>query len=66
MTENANRETAKIYQFPAGGRTGLAVRREGATTVHALKSAQAATAISTGSWYHDAAIEEAAEQARKR
>ena len=58
MTTNSPRETATIYQFPAGGRAGIARR--------AAFDAPDAPAISDcGSWYHDEAIREAAEQARK-
>ena len=49
--------SAKIYQFPAGGRSALAGRRYGET-----KTEFAAPAVNladcSGSWYHAAAIEE--------
>jgi hypothetical protein len=66
MTENAPRESAKIYQFPIGGRTGLAIQRDGTATVSAFKPMQVATAVAIGSWYHDDAIRQEAELARKR
>jgi len=59
MTTNVPRETATIYQFPVGGRAGLAKRP-------AFAAPEALPTISYGgSWYHDEAIREAAEQTRK-
>jgi hypothetical protein len=66
MTENAPRESAKIYEFPIGGRAGLAIRRSGGATVSTLKPAQTVAAVAGGSWYHDDAIRQDAELARKR
>jgi hypothetical protein len=66
MTENAPRESAKIYQFPIGGRAGLAIQRGGSASVSALKPAQAVTAVACGSLYHDDAIRQEAELVRKR
>ncbi|MBS0245306.1 MAG: DUF2735 domain-containing protein [Proteobacteria bacterium] len=61
MTTNAQRASATIYQFPVGGRAGLV--RIG------LDKARGAESLPTitygGSWYHDEAIREAAEAARK-
>lgn len=61
MTTNALRETATIYQFPVGGRAGL--------TRGGLDKARGPESLPTiaygGSWYHDEAIREAAETARK-
>jgi len=61
MTTNAQRESATIYQFPVGGRAG---RARGS-----LDKAPGADSLPTitygGSWYHDDAIREAAEAARK-
>ncbi len=65
MIENAPRESAKIYQFPLGGRTGLAIQRDGVASVSAFKPAPA-IAVLSGSWYHDEAIRQDAELARKR
>jgi hypothetical protein len=66
MIENAPRETAKIYKFPLGGRAGLAIQRDGPASVSTFKPAPVATAIMSGSWYHDDAIRQEAELARKR
>jgi len=50
--------SAKIYQFPAGGRSALAGRRYGEA-----KSEMSVPAVNlaycSGSWYHAEAIEEA-------
>jgi hypothetical protein len=59
MTENSNRATAQIYQFPIGGRSGLAVRRD--TSKPAAEHNMEATnkvAIG-GNWYHEEAVREA-------
>ncbi len=62
MTTNAQRESATIYQFPVGGRAGLSPRG-------GLDKASGPESLPTitygGSWYHDEAIREAAENARK-
>jgi hypothetical protein len=48
--------SAKIYQFPVGGRAGLLGRRYGEapaqTTPHVNET------ICSGSWYHEEAIQE--------
>lgn len=54
MTANHVRETATIYQFPVGGRTGLA-RREAFEQTPARDS----EVVISGSWYHEEAIREA-------
>ena len=59
MNSSLNHGSAKIYQFPAGGRAALGGRRYGEP-----KSAieQAASRVNetvcSGSWYHEAAIQE--------
>ena len=55
MNTGVNQGSAKIYQFPAGGRAALAGRRYGETrTVVAAPSVNVADC--SGSWYHAAAI----------
>lgn len=54
MTPTATQPTAKIYQFPVGGRAALSPRREQAPL--AIDYPQ--TPAGSG-WYHEAAIEEA-------
>lgn len=56
MTKTENAKSAKIYQFPEGGRAGLVKRDD------AKAAAEAATHLNIvvgGSWYHDEAIQEA-------
>jgi len=62
MPTNAPRESATIYQFPVGGRAGLAQRRAG---FDAPRYAEMPSIAYGGSWYHDEAIREAAEAPRK-
>jgi hypothetical protein len=59
MNTSLNHGSAKIYQFPAGGRAALAGRRyEETSSVTALASPRASAAVYGSNWYHDAAIEE--------
>jgi hypothetical protein len=59
MATSLNQESARIYQFPAGGRSALGGRRYGGAT-HKADEAPASinASICSGSWYHEAAIEE--------
>jgi hypothetical protein len=58
MDASLNQGTAKIYQFPAGGRASLGGRRYGETKTTDLASAFAGDSACSGSWYHEAAIQE--------
>ena len=42
MTANSNRGSAKIYQFPAGGRAGLGSRRDEARPVENFAASRVA------------------------
>jgi len=54
-----NEGSAKIYQFPAGGRAALGGRRYGETgAVTDLADPAVNFADCSDSWYHAAAIEE--------
>jgi hypothetical protein len=59
MNTSFNQESAKIYQFPAGGRAALGGRR-----YHEDKPAidrntpRLNETICSGSWYHEEAIQE--------
>ena len=54
-----NEGSAKIYQFPAGGRAALGGRRYGETkTVTDFAGPAVSLADCSGSWYHAPAIEE--------
>ena len=59
MNTSLNHGSAKIYQFPAGGRSALGGRRyEETKTVTDLASTPVSEAASSGGWYHEAAIQE--------
>jgi len=59
MNTSVNQESAKIYQFPAGGRSALGGRRFVETKTGTDLAAPADNlAECNGSWYHAAAIEE--------
>jgi hypothetical protein len=59
MTTSLNQESAKIYQFPAGGRAALGGRRYGETKTTDIAAAMAGDSACSGSWYHEAAIQDA-------
>ena len=52
-----NQGSAKIYQFPAGGRAALGGRRYGETKTE-FATPPANLAACSDSWYHAAAIED--------
>jgi hypothetical protein len=60
MNTGLNHGSARIYQFPAGGRSALGGRRYDETKAN-LEAASSRTSetVSSGSWYHEAAIQEA-------
>ncbi len=59
MNTSLNHGSAKIYQFPAGGRSALGGRRyDESQTATDLASSSANEAACSGSWYHEAAIQE--------
>jgi hypothetical protein len=51
--------SAKIYQFPTGGRAALQGRRYGETRTAELAAQPASIADCYDSWYHAAAIQDA-------
>jgi hypothetical protein len=57
MNTGLNQGSAKIYQFPAGGRAALGGRRYGETTTE-FAAPPANLAACSDSWYHAAAIED--------
>jgi uncharacterized protein DUF2735 len=70
MTMKVNKEPAKIFEFPAGGRASFVGPRSRAKgTAHQTPSqivrAQIVRAEFGRGWYHEAAIQET-EPARKR
>jgi Protein of unknown function (DUF2735) len=59
INTSVNEGSAKIYQFPAGGRAALGGRRYGETkAVTEFAEPTVNLADCSGSWYHAAAIEE--------
>jgi hypothetical protein len=59
MTNTQHRETAKIYQFPAGGRDALRGRRTVIAPIDEATRLHAQRPVVGGSWYHEEAIREA-------
>jgi hypothetical protein len=57
LNTGLNQGSAKIYQFPAGGRAALAGRRYGETRTE-LAAPAVNLADCCDSWYHAAAIED--------
>jgi len=59
INTRVNEGSARIYQFPAGGRAALGGRRYGETKAATDFAAPAVNlADCSGSWYHAAAIQE--------
>ena len=66
MNTSLNQGSAKIYQFPAGGRSATGGHRyEETKTVTDLASSRVSEAACGDSWYHEAAIQES-KPARER
>ena len=60
-----SQESARIYQFPAGGREALGGKRwDEFSSAPAQTFERVNEAVCSGSWYHDDAIREAAERGR--
>jgi len=59
MDTSLNQGPAKIYQFPAGGLSALGGRRyEESKAASDLASSRVDETNCSGSWYHQAAIDE--------
>ena len=59
MNSSLNNGSARIYQFPAGGRAALGGRRyEETKSVTVQDSTRVNEAACSGSWYHEAASQE--------
>ncbi len=60
MDRSLSHGSATIYQFPVGGRSALVGRRyDEAKSTTDLASTRVNEAACGGSWYHEAAIQEA-------
>lgn len=64
MTETQYRQSAKIYQFPKGGRASLHGQRLVKKAAAIVPSRLARHAEFGSCWYHEAAIEDDAELVR--
>jgi hypothetical protein len=64
VTANFYRESAKIYQFPAGGRAAFGGRRHEAKAAADFTALRVANVALGSAWYHEAAVQDA-ERARK-
>jgi hypothetical protein len=59
MNTSFNQGSARIYQFPVGGRSGLGGHRhDEIKTANDLASSRMNQPTVGGAWYHDAAIQE--------
>jgi hypothetical protein len=58
MLNPGSSQSAKIYEFPAGGRAALGGRRYGDAKADPASAPRLNEAASYDSWYHQAAIEE--------
>ena len=58
MNTTSNHGSAKIYQFPAGGRAAFGVRRHEETKEADPGPSRVSEAACGGSWYHEAAIQD--------
>ena len=63
MSTSLNQGSAKICQFPAGGRAALGGRSYGEVK-SALETPRVSEAMCSGSWYHEEAIREAQSQTK--
>jgi hypothetical protein len=59
MNTSLNQGSAKIYQFPAGGRAALGGRRYDEVKSAGTPGHPVNEAACSESWYHEAAIQEA-------
>ena len=64
MTASSYLQSAKIYQFPTGGRAALAGRRDETMPVENFAMPRIARVAAGGAWYHEEAIQ-TADRARK-
>jgi len=59
MNTSFNHGSAKVYQFPAGGRAALGAHRHEEAKAVADSASQRVSEAACGSgWYHEAAIQE--------
>ena len=63
-THNTPHQTAKIYQFPIGGRAAAHGLRQGARTNLEQMAKRVTPTVCGEGWYHDAAIQQDAKRTR--
>jgi hypothetical protein len=59
MNTNFGQATAKIFQFPVGGRAAIGPRQNGSGAIVDATTPRVNEASCGSGWYHEAAIEEA-------
>jgi hypothetical protein len=59
MPTDLGGQSAKIYQFPQGGRAAVRASGERAKPVADIASVRVSPTASGSGWYHEAAIQEA-------
>ena len=64
MPTNAPHQTAKIYQFPIGGRAAAHGLRNNARSNLESMSKRVTPTVCGEGWYHDAAIQQEAQRTR--
>jgi hypothetical protein len=57
MNPSFHHGSAKIYQFPVGGRQAIGARHEEANTAIDITSPRVSEVACGSGWYHEAAIE---------
>ena len=62
MDRGSIQGSAKIYQFPTGGRAAFVGRRDGETRKAESTAQPVSHADCSGSWYHAAAIQDASNE----
>ena len=62
MNTGLSEGSAKIYQFPTGGRAALEGRRYGENKMAEITAQPVNIADCSGSWYHAAAIQDASNE----
>lgn len=58
LNQESSQRSAKIYQFPTGGRAGVSQQTNGDTKASLATAARLNQALCSDSWYHQAAIDE--------
>ena len=58
LNTDSSQGSAKIYQFPAGGRAALGGRRYGEAKTDLATAPRAGDGLCSDSWYHQAAIDD--------